>query len=391
MDKHAIKERFKLLSPFLDEHLRRRIAAAEAMAIGYGGVSVVSRETGLSRGAIALGCEELKHPEKVDKTRIRRKGGGRKQAIVKDPTLKQDLEALIEPLESPEKSPLRWTCKSVRVLASELNAMNHTISHNRIADLLHEMGYTLRANQKTLMGASQANREAQFHYINERVKQYLASGDPVVFVDTKKRELVNNVRPREKRMDERDRHMQELVLLEQGRRPDELDDDEAKSNIGWISVGIDGDTAEFAAESMGRWWTTMGQEAFSRARRVLRVLVVVDSGGSNGQSIALWKRGLLHLVENEDLELTVCHLPPGTSKWNRMEHQLFSFASQSWQDKPMASHRVSINLITGPKVRGGKRGKDSAEENRAEEPYHQEWNYVIRSTSVAASSLETVA
>ncbi len=376
MEKNSIKERFRLLAPFLDEHMRRRFAAAEALAIGYGGVSIVSRETGLSRGAISLGCEEIKNPETVDKTRIRRKGGGRKQAIVKDPTLKQDLEQLIDPADEFERSPLRWTCKSVRTLASELNDMGHVISHNRIADLLHELGYTLRANQRTLMSASQDNREAQFFYVNERVKQFLLANDPVIFVDIRKRELVNQARLRERHVD--DLEQQQLQAAIEDDAPSMFDED--GNPMAWMGVMIDEETAEFAATTLARWWQTMGCQRFIQSRRLL---VVVEIGGSNDEGVHAWKQHLQHIAEAAKLSIAVSHLPPGTSKWQRTEHQIFAFTNQHHEEQPLTSHRTSVNLVMPPKAKVQLQPDGAI--LQAEPHYHEEWNYEVSSEKVEMS------
>jgi len=379
MNTHEIKQRFKLLSPFLTENLRRRVAAAEAMAIGYGGISIVSRETGVSRGAIALGCEELRHPEKIDETRIRRKGGGRKQAVAKDPTLKQDLELLIEPGPEGETSPLRWTSKSVRSLASELNRMDHKISHNRVADLLHELGYSLRGNQKTLEGVSATDRDIQFRFINEEVHRYQASGQPVVFVDIKKREMVNGTAtPLPGERIREPAGLGELLAEEEDAAPM----DAARSaETQWVSVDIDQDTAIFAVDSIRRWWYSMGRSQHPGADKLL---VTVDSGGSNGYRIKLWKEELQKLARELSLTITVSHLPPGTSKWSRIEHRLFSFHSQNWHSRPQVSHRVIVNMIAAPEQTPVRPVVSAAGQIPLSEPptgvnrvFHREWNYTV--------------
>ncbi|MEK7232167.1 MAG: ISAzo13 family transposase, partial [Pseudomonadota bacterium] len=278
MDTKLIKQRFEVLAGFLDERLRRIIAAAEATVIGYGGISIVSRETGVSRRAIALGCEELKHPfdklrtppERATEKRIRREGGGRKRTIDKDPTLRQDLESLIEPVSRGDpESPLRWTCKSVRKLSDELKQMGHKISHNLVAELLHEMGYSLQANRKTLEGTSHPDRNAQFEYINNEVKEYQAIEQPVISVDAKKKELVGDfknggqeLRPKG---DPEKVRVHDFEIPELGKvSPYGVYD--VTQNWGWINVGIDHDTASFAVESIRRWWQSMGQGRYPEAK-----------------------------------------------------------------------------------------------------------------------------
>lgn len=342
MENPSIKERYRLLSPFLDEHLRRRIAAAEALTIGYGGVSVVSRETGLSRGAIALGCHELRHPDKVDKTRIRRRGGGRKQAIVKDPTLKTDLESMLLPRER-NNALISWTCLSVRAIATELNAMNHTISHNRIADLLHEMGYTLRANQPSLPAVSIEERDGQFELIDKVARLQLLDAEPVLFLDVRKRELVNSVRPREKRLDERDRLMQNVLHEEYGYPGGEESEDDS-SNISWNTVLADVETIRFSCEAISRWWADNGQSRYGKPRQVY---LVIDSGSSNQELSELWRHELQHLAALLNLSFLVSHIPPGTSRWHQLEHQIFAFSSQSPLNGPPFSYRISGSLVQG--------------------------------------------
>jgi len=379
MNTHEIKQRFKLLSPFLTENLRRRVAAAEAMAIGYGGISIVSRETGVSRGAIALGCEELRHPDQVDETRIRRKGGGRKQAVAKDPTLKGDLETLIEPPEGAT-SPLRWTSKSVRSLASELNRMDHKISHNRVADLLHELGYSLRGNQKTLEGVSASDRDLQFGFINQEARRYQSTGQPVVFVDIKKREMMNGVAaapPSERISDPPE--FGELLSEEVDNA---LPVDAARAaETQWVSVDIDQDTAIFAVDSIRRWWHSMGRSQHPGADKLL---ITVDSGGSNGYRIKLWKEELQKLARELSLTITVSHLPPGTSKWSRIEHRLFSFHSQNWHSRPQVSHRVIVNMIALPESGATLEASPGRAQQPLSEPpvganrvFHREWNYTV--------------
>ncbi len=350
----TIKQRFAILSPFLDERLRRIYAATEALAVGYGGISMVSRETGISRRAITLGCKELGNPGKTDKKRIRKKGGGRKRTVDEDPTLRQDLESLVEPLARGDpESPLRWTCKSVRKLSDELNLMVHKTSYNLVAKLLHEMGYSLQANRKTLEGTSHPDRNAQFEYINEKVKKYQSIEQPVISVDTKKKELIGNfkndgreLRPKGKPEKVR---IYDFMIPELGKvSPYGVYD--ITQNVGWVNVGIDHDTATFAAESIRRWWYSMGKQIYPKAKHLL---ITADSGGSNGYRIRLWKLELQKIANETGLSISVCHLPPGTSKWNKIEHRLFSFISQNWRGKPLVSHEVIVNLIAATTTKNG--------------------------------------
>ena len=395
MDTHFIKQRFKILEPFLDERLRRIYSASEAKVIGYGGISIVSRETGVSRRAIALGKEELKHPPPMCIQRIRKEGGGRKRTVDKDPTLKQDLEGLVEPVTRGDpESPLRWTSKSVRKLSKELNKMGHKTSYNLIAILLKEMGYSIQANKKTLEGTSHIDRDAQFEHINNKVKNYQIIRQPVISVDTKKKELVGNfknggreIRPKGKPENVR---VHDFMIKELGRAsPYGVYD--LTSNAGWVNVGIDNDTATFAVESIRQWWYSMGKKVYPKAKRLL---ITADSGGSNGYRVKLWKVELQKFANETELSIAVSHLPPGTSKWNKIEHRLFSFITQNWRGKPLVSHEVIVNLIAATTTKEGLRVgcrldtnsypkgiKVTKEEidriNMKRDYFHGEWNYTI--------------
>jgi len=395
MDIGAIKHRFETLSPFLDERLRRIAAAVEATVIGRGGISIVARETGVSRRAISLGCEELKHPKGAAQKRIRKKGGGRKRMVDKDPMLIKDLEKLIEPVTRGDpESPLRWTCKSIRKLADELNRMGHQTSRRMVGELLHQMDYSLQANQKTLEGNSHPDRDAQFEQIYQKVKEFQTMGQPIISVDTKKKELVGNfknggreVRPKgnPEKVNGHDFEDPELGKV------NPYGVYEPIRNVGWVNVGIDHDTAAFAAESIRRWWHLMGKEAYPDATKLL---ITADSGGSNGRRVRLWKLELQKLANETGLSIGVCHFPPGTSKWNKIEHSLFSFISQNWRGKPLISHEVIVNLIAATTTKAGLRVQcqldsntypkgikvsdvEMAEVNIHRDSFHGEWNYTI--------------
>lgn len=400
MDGDLIKQRFTVLSSFLDERLRRIVAGAEASVIGYGGISVVSRETGVSRRAIVLGCKELKHPEKGTEKRIRKEGGGRKRTVDQDPTLKQDLESLIEPVSRGDpESPLRWTCKSVRRLADELHRKGHKVSHKLVAELLHQMGYSLQANRKTLEGTSHPDRDAQFEHISNKVKEYQSMEQPVVSVDTKKKELVGDFKNggrelRPKGQPEKVR-VHDFEIPELGKAsPYGVYD--ITCNWGWVNVGVDHDTAAFAVESIRRWWQLMGEERYPEAKQLL---ITADSGGSNGYRTRLWKLELQKLANETGLSISVSHLPPGTSKWNKIEHRLFAFISQNWRGKPLVSHEVIVNLIAATTTREGLRvkcqldtksypsgikvsNKEMASINLQSDSFHGEWNYTISPTAL---------
>jgi hypothetical protein len=390
------------LSAFLDERMRRLMAAAESAAIGYGGVSLVARATGVSRRAITEGMKEL-NQQKVSREplppqfRIRRKGAGRKRAVDKDPGLREDLDRLVDPATRGDpESPLRWTGKSVRVLAEELRREGHAVSYQTVAELLHEMDYSLQANQKKLEGSRHADRNQQFEYINRKAQRYLKQGEPVISVDTKKKELVGDFknpgrewRPQGKPEQVRV-HDFEIRQPENGKvAPYGVYD--LGRNAGWVSVGVDHDTAEFAVESIRRWWRWMGRRSYPTAKRLL---ITADSGGSNGARVRLWKWELQQLADETGLEIAVCHFPPGTSKWNKIEHRLFSFISQNWRGKPLISHQVIIDLIAATTTKTGltvrskidtniyEPGLKVSDQQMAElqlrrETFHGDWNYKL--------------
>lgn len=355
-DEAAIRRKFELLEENLDERMRRLFAAAEAEALGYGGASVVARATGIARRTINRGLKELRRPStpRPRTRRVRRPGGGRKKTVDVDPRLKTDLEQLVNPtVRGDPESPLRWTCKSVRRLADELKGMGHRTSHRMVAAILHDLGYSLQANSKTLEGASHPDRDAQFGYINRLVAEYQAAGDPVISVDTKKKELVGEFKNsgrelRPKGMPEKVK-VHDFVIPELGRAiPYGVYD--LANNKGWVSVGTDHDTSSFAVETIRRWWRSMGLAVFPKARRLL---ITADGGGSNGTRVRLWKVELQQLAKELGIPISVCHLPPGTSKWNKIEHRLFSFISQNWRGKPLISHQVIVNLIAATTTKAG--------------------------------------
>jgi hypothetical protein len=391
-----IKQRYILISPFLDERQRRLYLAAEAKAIGYGGVSTVSRVTGVSRNSISVGDEELNQIKgKLPEGRIRREGGGRKRTVDKDLALKTDLETLIEPITRGDpESPLRWTCKSVRNLSDELNRMGHKTSHRMVAELLHEMDYSLQGNRKTIEGESHPDRNAQFEFINNRVKEIQSMGQPAISVDTKKKELVGDFKNAGKELrpkgDPEKVRVHDFKIPELGRvAPYGIYD--MTHNMGWVNVGIDHDTSAFAVESIRRWWNSMGKEFYPEAKQLM---VTADGGGSNGYRIKLWKVELQKLADETGLAIQVCHFPPGTSKWNKIEHRLFSFISQNWRGKPLISHEVIVKLIAATTNRTGLKvkcqldkniypkaikvsNKELANLNIQRDAFHGDWNYTI--------------
>jgi transposase len=391
----AIRTRFEKLAPFLDERMRRLVAASESLTIGFGGTSEVSRQTGVSRRAIIEGIKELDEAPGVRVGRVRRAGGGRKKTVDKDASLKMDLERLVDPVTRGDpESPLRWTCKSVRKLSEELRRLGHQTSHRMVAELLHELGYSLQANRKTLEGSSHADRDQQFQHINQQVTQLLTQRQPVISVDTKKKELVGDfkntgaeLRPRG---DPEKVRVHDFLIPELGRAAPYGVYDLA-NNSGWVSVGVDHDTSAFAVETIRRWWLSMGQPSYPQATELL---ITADSGGSNGSRVRLWKVELQRFADETGLELRVCHLPPGTSKWNKIEHRLFSFISQNWRGKPLVSHQVIVDLISATSTKAGLRvraqidsnlypsglkvsDKDVATLRIERDAFHGEWNYKI--------------
>jgi len=392
----GLARKFEVLARVLDERTRRLVAAAEAQALGFGGVTAVARASGLSRGTVIGGIAELKTAPKAARShRIRRKGAGRKRTVDRDITLKRDLEALVEPVTRGDpESALRWTCKSVRQLASELQRAGHPTSHRMVAELLPAMDYSLQANRKTLEGASHPDRDAQFHHINSKIREFQAASQPVISVDTKKKELVGNFKNQGRELrpkgDPEKVRVHDFVIPELGRAaPYGVYD--VTQNMGWVSVGVDHDTAAFAAQSIRRWWDSMGAAAYPQAKKLL---ITADSGGSNGVRVRLWKLELQKLADETGLEITICHLPPGTSKWNKIEHRLFSFISQNWRGKPLVSHQVIVNLIAATTTKTGLRvraeldpakypkgvkvsDKEVAAIRLERDKFHGEWNYAI--------------
>jgi len=395
-----IRHKFQTLKVVLDERSRRQWAATEAKELGYGGVSAVARATGFARDTIQLGLRELdyrqQHPDEPTPERLRRPGGGRKQRAETDPSLLSALEALVEPLTRGDpESPLRWTCKSTRRLADELSRRGHAVGYRTVAWLLHEAGYSLQANRKTREGNQHPDRNAQFEYINAQAIRFQKRRQPVISVDTKKKELVGDFKnggqewrpqgePEKVRVhDFMDKKLGKAI-------PYGVYD--VTNNQGWVNVGIDHDTAYFAAASIRRWWEAMGAARFPRAERLL---ITADGGGSNSSRTRLWKVALQQLADAIDLTLTVSHFPPGTSKWNKVEHRLFSFITNNWRGKPLVSHQAIVNLIASTRTTKGLIVKAALDENTYETgievtdkqmaalnltqaTFHGEWNYTIK-------------
>lgn len=396
----AIASRYEKLRGELNERSRRLFVAAEALAFGRGGIGAVARATGVVPSTICMGLRDIRAIEEgaepFDPKRVRRPGGGRKSVIATDETLLTDLEALVAPdTRGDPMSPLRWTCKSLRRLSSQLAGMGHRVSVNIVSAGLRKLGYSLQANSKTREGSQHPDRNAQFEHINAQVSQQLAAGEPAISVDTKKKELVGDFKNggRELRpMGEPEPvRVHDFIDKELGRVNPYGIYDIAK-NTGWVSVGIDHDTAEFAVHAIRRWWWEMARFAYPNATRLL---ITADGGGSNGSRVRLWKTKLQDLSDELGIPIAVCHLPPGTSKWNKIEHKLFSFITQNWRGKPLVSHQVIVNLIsstttkTGLKVHceidpniypAGQKVSDEqlAAVNLWRDDFHGDWNYEIR-------------
>ena len=391
----AIKQRHEALLPVLDEQSERRFAAAEAMAAGYGGVSLVARVTGLARSTINRGIKEIEAKCDAGSGRVRKRGGGRKSKAAENPKLLDDLKTLVEPeTRGDPMQPLLWTSKSLRHLVRGLKDMGHEVCRTVVADLLRSLNYSLQGNAKTKEGGTHPDRNAQFEHINAQVKAFQASGDPVISVDTKKKELVGNYknngrewRP-EGEPDEVKVH--DFIDPELGRAVPYGVYDVTK-NVGWVSVGITSDTAAFAVNTIRSWWLTMGVESYSSAKRLL---INADGGGSNGTRVRLWKIELQKLADEIGKPISVCHLPPGTSKWNKIEHRLFAFITQNWRGKPLRSLRTIVQLIAATTTDKGLKVRAELDKNvyakgievtEAElaavsilrHEFHGEWNYTI--------------
>jgi len=397
IDETAIAARYQSLAPLLDERARRLTAGAEALAIGRGGVAAVSRATGLARTTVARGVADVREGEPLEQGRVRRPGAGRPPIEERDPTLRADLEALIEPTTRGDpESALRWTTRSVRNLADELVRLGHRVSHQTVSEQLHAMGYSLQANRKVLEGTAHPDRDAQFRHISTAVQLQLSLGEPVISVDTKKKELVGPFRNGGREL--RPKGDPERVLLH-----DFVIDDadhgrvspygvyDLAANEAWVSVGTDHDTGAFAVESIRRWWQTMGQPLYPDATRLL---VTADAGGSNGARLRLWKAELGKLADETGLEIAVCHFPPGTSKWNKIEHRLFSAITMNWRGKPLVSHEAIVRLIAATTTRTGLRVRSALDTRRypkgvkvgdaemealylQRDAFHGDWNYTL--------------
>jgi Rhodopirellula transposase DDE domain len=389
-----IKAKLRQMWPHLNERSRRMVAAAEAVQLGYGGVSLVSRACGLSRVTITKGIDELSAaPLSVE--RVRHKGGGRHRLEVHDPELPGVLESLVEPLTRGDpESPLRWTCKSTRTLAGELVWRHHRISHEKVAQYLRDLGYSLQGNRKTEEGEDHPDRDAQFRHINREVRRAMVEGWPVISVDTKKKELVGNY-------ENKGRQWRRRKTAEHVNGHDFPDPSVPRAypygiydqcrNTGFVNVGTDHDTAAFAVASIRGWWHHEGRRLYPTATQLL---ITADGGGSNGYRLRLWKLELQKLADQMALAIQVCHFPPGTSKWNKVEHRLFSFISSNWRGEPLRDYETIVRLIAGTTTAKGLSvtcrldrrkyppGRKISDEEMAGVNitplrFHGEWNYTI--------------
>jgi Rhodopirellula transposase DDE domain len=396
----ALREKYELLSPAMTERMRRHWASSEAAVLGHGGVTLLAAVTGLSRTTITTGIRELRESVSgtvrlLDPGRCRRAGAGRPYLETDDATLLRDLEELVDPdTRGDPMSPLLWTCKSTRQLAETLAAKGHTVSHSTVGKLLHCLGYSLQANRKTREGSSHPDRNAQFEHINRQVLAFQQAGQPVVSVDTKKKEIIGDFKnggaewrpegqPEEVRAkDFPDKQLGKAI-------PYGVYD--LTCDQGWVSVGIDHDTARFAVETMRRWWVEMGYPRYPKAKRVL---ITADGGGSNGTRNRLWKLALQEWATDSGLRISVCHFPPGTSKWNKIEHRMFCHITKNWRGRPLTSRAVVVNLIGATTTTSGLSIQAELDEgtyptgikvtdaelaglNIKRSAFHGEWNYTI--------------
>lgn len=392
----GIKAKFDALQPLLDERTRRLWAAAEAQAIGWGGISRVAEATGLSQATVRTGLRELAAGLASEPAgRVRRPGGGRKRLTASDPDLAAALERKLDPVTRGDPlAPLRWTCSSAARLAEELRAEGHGVSERSVNRLLHGLGYSLQANRKTQEGKQHPDRDAQFGHISRRVQEFQQRGEPVVSVDAKKKELVgqyrNAGREWRRKGDPEQVQVHDFPDAELGKAiPYGVYD--LTANAGWVSVGVDHDTAEFAVETLRRWWRQMGRRAYPGAGALL---VTADGGGSNASRSRLWKLELQGLADESGLAVSVCHFPPGTSKWNKIEHRMFCHITQNWRGRPLVSREVVVNLIGSVRTKAGLTIQSELDENSyatgrkvteqqiknlslKRDKFHGEWNYTL--------------
>ena len=396
MNLTTLRRKFKALRPALTERSRRVWAASEAMALGHGGIGLVEKATGISRSTISRGIRELDGGEPVPVARTRRPGGGRKRTVDTDDRLAGDLDALVEPTASGDpESPLRWTSKSVRRLATELQAMGHEVSYHVVRDLLHAAQYSLQANRKTREGPQHPDRDAQFRYLAAQVRRCQRQHRPAIAVDTKKKELIGDFKNAGRHWRPTDSpeavRVHDCLIPAQGKAVPYGVYDLAR-NDGWVSVGIDQDTASVAVHAIRRWWKQMGRGAYPDTTALL---ITADAGGSNGSRVRLWKWELQQFANRTGLTITVCHFPPGTSKWNKIEHRLFSHMAMNWRGRPLVDLLTIVSLIGETRTEEGLRVRSEVDPGHYPmgvvvsdaqmaqlqlEPheFHGDWNYTIR-------------
>jgi hypothetical protein len=390
-----IRERYEALDPVLDEQARRRFAAVEASSLGWGGVTLVSQVTGIARSTINRGIAEIKENRSAGEGRIRRPGGGRKTKTEEDPTLLADLKGLLEAATRGDPmSPLLWTSKSLEKLSVALRDLKHEVCPNVISTLLRDLGYSLQSNRKTLEGSRHPDRDAQFQYLDARMKEHMAERSPVISVDTKKKEPIgdfkNNGREWSLKGQPEQVRVHDFLIKELGRVvPYGIYD--IADNTGWVSVGINHDTACFAVNAIRRWWDAMGKARYPKAKRLM---ITADGGGSNGARVRLWKVELQKFVDEIGIPVTVCHLPPGTSKWNKIEHRLFSYITKNWRGKPLVSYQAIVQLIGATTTNAGLKVRAELDTNTypagikvsdaelaaiaiQRHQFHGEWNYTL--------------
>jgi hypothetical protein len=383
------------MAPVLNEQSRRRFVALEAQALGRGGVSLMARVTGLARSTIYHGLCDIRHDVSAPPGRIRKEGGGRKTKASQDSTLLVDLKSLVEPMTRGDPMrPLLWTSRSLRNLVNGLAKNGHEVCPTVVGDLLRSMGYSLQANSKTREGGQHIDRDAQFEYINTQAVAFLTADEPVISVDTKKKELVGNFKNNGREWSAKGApepvNVHDFIDPKLSRAvPYGVYD--INNNVGWVSVGTDHDTACFAVNAIRRWWRTMGKKRHPQAKRLM---ITADGGGSNGYRVRLWKVELQKLVDELKLPITVCHLPPGTSKWNKIEHRLFSFITINWRGKPLRSYRTIVQLIAATTTQAGLKVRAELDENKypkgtkvsdaqlaavnlSRHSFHGDWNYTI--------------
>jgi hypothetical protein len=401
IDEALIGERFRALAPELNERARRIWAASEARVLGRGGVAAVARASGISENTIRKGIREIDSGERLEDGRVRRRGGGRKSIVENDPELVVALERLVADCRGDPMQVLLWTSKSVRILAGELRAQGHEVHFTTVAQLLRSLGYSLQSNRKTLEGAQHPDRDAQFRLINERVSAAIAAGEPAISIDTKKKELVGEFKNAGREW----RPTGDPITVSAHDFPSQAIGKaipygvyDIASNEGFVNVGITAETAQLAVASIRAWWQDLGSERYPNAGALQ---ITADCGGGNGNRVRLWKTELQKLAGDTDLTIRVCHFPPGTSKWNKIEHRLFCYISQNWRGRPLISYQVIINSIAATTTSSGLKvfarlderdypkkievtDEQIAAVNLARDAFHPEWNYTISPTPYSA-------